>query len=57
MSELQPGAHVETEIAVLGQGPAEFDLGILQVIPDERDVRVKVPLDFELHGGHRMVGV
>ena len=56
-SELHPYAQVKTEIAVLGHGPAQFGLGILQVVPDERDVQVNMPLDFELERGDRMVGI
>ena len=56
-SELHPNAHVETEIATLGHAPAGFGLGILQIVPDERNVQVKMPLDFELERGYRMVGV
>ena len=39
-SELHPYAQAEAKIAVLGQDPVGFGLGILQVIPDKRDVQV-----------------
>ena len=55
--ELHPDAQVETEIAVHGHRAAGLGLGILQVIPDERDVQVQMALDFELQGGHRVVGI
>jgi len=55
--ELHAYAHVKTEIAVLGQGPTGVGLGILQVIPDERDIQVKMALDLELERGRRMVGI
>jgi len=55
--ELHPRANDQAVIAMLGHDTARVCFGILQVVPNEGDVQVKMPFDFELERGHRMVRV
>ncbi len=55
--ELHADAGIDAEIATLGHRTAGFHLRILEVVPDEGEVQIEVPLDFELQRRHGMVRI
>ncbi len=55
LSELHPYANVEAEIAAQRHDPAGFNLWVLQVVPDKRNIEIQVPFDLEFQRGDRVM--